>query len=158
MLEEPVPTPQSKFSSIVSNKKIWLLLLITVIAIILIVLFIAPRILAEYYFNKGNADRDQSQWTEAITNYTKAIQLNPQDNEAIYNRGRAYIFLKMYPPAITDFTNFIQVEPQDFEAYIYLGLAYYRQGMYTQASLKTFNLIRAIRNMFLFTFIAESPI
>ncbi len=71
------------FSFLTSRKVLWLLLLIAAIAIIAITVFITPKMLAAYYFNRGNTYLDQGQNTKAISDYTKAIQLDSQ-NELVY--------------------------------------------------------------------------
>ena len=49
---------------------------------------------AEAYFNRGNTYLATGQYDQAIADYTKALELNPQDALAYNNRGLAYFYLK----------------------------------------------------------------
>ncbi len=46
---------------------------------------------AETYYNRGNAYGKKGQYDKAISDYTKAIEINPSYAKAYYNRGVAYI-------------------------------------------------------------------
>jgi len=48
---------------------------------------------AEEYHNKGNAKVNLGDYRGAIQDYSKAIELNPNDAEAYYNRGNAKVNL-----------------------------------------------------------------
>ena len=45
------------------------------------------------YYKRGNAKEKLQDYTGAIADYTKAIELNPKDPSAYYNRGLAKIDL-----------------------------------------------------------------
>jgi tetratricopeptide (TPR) repeat protein len=81
----------------------------------------------------GNSYYDKGQYDLAITNYTKAIALNPQYAKAYCNRGLAYYIIKKNPLAINDFTKAIEVNPQYADAYKYRGMAYYAAAEYDLA-------------------------
>ncbi|GFP24070.1 hypothetical protein HKBW3S09_01536, partial [Candidatus Hakubella thermalkaliphila] len=53
----------------------------------------------------------------AMSNYDKAIQLNPKYYEAYVARGRLYHTLEDSQKAIADFTKAIQINPKRIEAY-----------------------------------------
>ena len=72
---------------------------------------------------KGDYDR-------ALQDYTKVIQLNPDDASAYNNRGGAYYLKEEYKPAIVDFTKAIQLKPDYAEAYNNRGVAYHLKEEY----------------------------
>ena len=54
--------------------------------------------------NRGIAKAHLKQYTEAIADYDKAIELEPNLVEAYTNRGNAKTNLKQYSEAIADYT------------------------------------------------------
>jgi len=49
-----------------------------------------PAGTAQEYYNRGNIYGKQGNLTQAISDYTKAIEINPKYTEAYYNRGNTY--------------------------------------------------------------------
>jgi tetratricopeptide (TPR) repeat protein len=45
---------------------------------------------AEFYFNRGFTSHEKGQYDQAISDYTKALEINPKLAEAYLNRGGAY--------------------------------------------------------------------
>ena len=68
-----------------------------------------------------------------IEAYTRQIEANPDDVEAIFSRGYKYFERKMYDEAVADFTKAIEVTPDDPDAYNNRGLCYYYKGDYDKA-------------------------
>ena len=69
----------------------------------------------------------KSQYDKAISDYTKAIEINPRFAEAYYNRGLAYGKKGQYDKAISDYTKAIEINPRFAEAYNNRGDAYGRK-------------------------------
>ncbi|HET6977225.1 MAG TPA: toll/interleukin-1 receptor domain-containing protein [Pyrinomonadaceae bacterium] len=78
---------------------------------------------AESYLNRGKECNKAKDYDCAITNYTKAIQLNPRYVEAYYQRGVSYDDKRDYVAAIKDYDEAIKLEPQFAEAYFNRGAA-----------------------------------
>ena len=79
------------------------------------------------YFNKGCFEN-------AITNYDKAIRLNPNQLPAAYlNRGAAKDNLGLYEEAIADYDKAIGINPGFAEAYTNRGVARKQLGLYEAA-------------------------
>ncbi len=72
---------------------------------------------AEFYFQQGQALFDKGHYAEAIKAYTKAIELNPNHDEAYRRRGVCKANLKNYEAAIPDFTRAIEINPKNSRAY-----------------------------------------
>ena len=72
---------------------------------------------ADEWFAQGNAKYEQNDKAGAITDYNRAIQINPQYAQAYYNRGNAKSALGDKAGAIIDYNQAIQINPQDALAY-----------------------------------------
>lgn len=66
---------------------------------------------ANDYFEQGNYDYDKGNCTQAITDYSNAITLNPKFAEAYNNRAYTYMMLNDYPDATSDLDNAISIRP-----------------------------------------------
>jgi len=94
------------------------------------------------YFDRGSQDLNQGNLEQAVSDFTKVIELDPKTHEAYYNRGaaKASIFAKENPlartktfvvgdcpllsEAIGDFTRAIDIAPDKFQYYLARGSAY----------------------------------
>ena len=65
---------------------------------------------------------------DAIVNFTKAIDLNPNDADTYYKRGLAYGSKGDYDDAIVDYTKAIQFNANDAQAYNNRGVVYRVKG------------------------------
>ena len=80
---------------------------------------------AEDYFNKGISKFSLQDYRGAISDYSKAIQLNPDYADAYNNRGCANLYFKDYTEAIADYNIAIQLNPDNDKAYYNRGNAKY---------------------------------
>ncbi|MCE7869631.1 tetratricopeptide repeat protein [bacterium CPR1] len=69
---------------------------------------------------------DQHQ--KAISDLDKALQLDPENPEALYYRGCAYLFKGDSKQAIKDYDRFLKLQTESGAGYFYRGLAHYRLG------------------------------
>ena len=83
---------------------------------------------AEEYLEKGVEYAEQVRFDDAIAQFSKAIELDPQFAWAYYNRGFTYFLLGQYQRAIEDYTEAIRLDPQDGAAYASRTLAYTALG------------------------------
>jgi tetratricopeptide (TPR) repeat protein len=74
---------------------------------------IAPVFLvtAQDYYAKGDYDYDQGACDQAISDYSRAIKLNPNIAEAYNNRAYVYMVEKNYAAALPDLDHAIQLRP-----------------------------------------------
>ncbi|XP_030762367.1 small glutamine-rich tetratricopeptide repeat-containing protein alpha-like [Sitophilus oryzae] len=91
------------------------------------------KIQAEVHKNKGNDFMKNSDYDQAAVEYTKAIELNP--NNAVYycNRAAAYTRLLKDNDAIVDCNQAIKLDPTYGKAYGRLGIAYSNLNKYDLA-------------------------
>ena len=85
------------------------------------------------YHNRGLAYGNKGDFDRAIADFNKAIELNPNSNEAYNSRGIAYSSKGDFNSAIADFSKAIKLNPNSAEAYSIRGLAYIRQENFDHA-------------------------
>jgi tetratricopeptide (TPR) repeat protein len=80
---------------------------------------------AEWHYNQGVDLQEQGRYDEAIEEYNKAIELNPEFVEAYQKRGGIYNAEKNeFDKAIADFDKAIKLDPEFALAYTGRGMAY----------------------------------
>jgi tetratricopeptide (TPR) repeat protein len=92
-----------------------------------------PLMDAESYVRRGLAYEKRGQNHKAISDYDKAIEINPRYAEAHNNRGVAYHNKGQYDKAISDYNQAIEINPRYAGAYRNLGIAYRTKGQYNDA-------------------------
>lgn len=86
------------------------------------------------YYNRGKTFRDLAyegfhEYDEnAIPDFDKTIELNPNYTEAYIHRGLSYYGLGQYERAIKDFDKAIELNPNDHRVYSIRGEAYCKLG------------------------------
>lgn len=75
------------------------------------------------YFDNGISKTQMEEYKAAISDYSKAIKINPEYADAYFYRGCARHKLEDYKGAIADFSRAIQINPNYVDAYYYRGLA-----------------------------------
>ena len=89
--------------------------------------------ISKAYYNRGVAKNDLKQYEEAIKDYDKAIELNPNYSEAYNNRGKDKYNLGLYKEAIEDFNKAIELNPNNSNSYNFRGNAKYNLKLYKEA-------------------------
>ena len=85
------------------------------------------------HIEKGVAHYESKEYDQAIAEYSKAIEINPNYADAYYNRGLVYDDLKEYSQAIADYSKAIEINPNYADAYYNRGLIHYNLKEYDQA-------------------------
>jgi tetratricopeptide (TPR) repeat protein len=88
---------------------------------------------AQGYFDSGKAYYEKEDYDRAIADYSKAIGIKPDDEDAYFWRGLAYYAKGDYDRVIADSSKAIGIEPDGASAYNIRGLAYYDKGDYDRA-------------------------
>jgi Tfp pilus assembly protein PilF len=83
---------------------------------------------SEEFFEQGKKYTSVETADKAISNYNKAIKINPKFVKAYNNRGIAYAWKKQYDLAIADFTKAIELDPKNGKAYNNRAVIYSFQG------------------------------
>ena len=92
--------------------------------------------LATQYSNQGIEKYEAGNYQGAIDDWSKAIEINPQNAIAYNNRGSAKDDLGDHQGAITDYTKAIGIDPQNANAYINRSKARLNLGDNKGASLR----------------------
>ncbi len=80
------------------------------------------------YSNLGNAYDEAGEHAQAISCFTKAIELNPKNADAYNNRGITYSKSGQLANALADLTKAIELNPKLAHAYYNRGVDYERSG------------------------------
>ena len=81
--------------------------------------------MAGVLYNRGTSNAQKGNLAQAIEDFTKAIEIKPDDIMAHNNRGSAYAQQGDYIQAISDFTKAIGINSNDPVAYHNRAVAYY---------------------------------
>jgi len=88
---------------------------------------------AEIYNNRGFAYCEIGQYDQAISDFSKAIEINPRFAPAYNNRGAAYLYTAQYDQAISDLSKAVEIDPRLANAYNNRGWAYIKMEQYDEA-------------------------
>lgn len=89
---------------------------------------LSQRYLVEAHRGRGHAYWRNGNENKALADYTRAIELNPEDDWAYFTRGRAYMLCGQFNKAIADHTKAIELNPDFAGAYTGRGVAYMKKG------------------------------
>jgi hypothetical protein len=90
------------------------------------------------HLNQGVALYEAGKYEQAVAEYTKAIELDPNLASAYYNRGLAYFKMKQYDLALADFNKATELNPNASAAWTGRGTALQGLGKYKEA-LEAYN-------------------
>jgi serine/threonine protein kinase len=93
----------------------------------------AEAFTVEDYRNRGLTFANLGQHEQAISDFDKAIRLDPGYAKAYHNRGTSYFTLGQHEQAISDFDKAIRLDPKDANAYYNRGTSYSELGQHEQA-------------------------
>jgi len=85
------------------------------------------------YIKRGNDYYEKGQYDQAISWYSKIIEMNPRLVAAYNNRGWSYDKKGEYDKAIRDYTEALKILPKFAWGHYNRGLSYYRKGEYDKA-------------------------
>jgi tetratricopeptide (TPR) repeat protein len=87
----------------------------------------------QLYTNLGDVYSELGYWSEAITNFKKAIELNPTDTNPHSGLGKVYYILGHTDEAIVTLQKAVQLDPDDANLHSMLGYVYYALGREDEA-------------------------
>jgi len=107
------------------------------VAVIVILVCLCPRSIcaqtAEEWTTKGREAYRSQNYEEAEKCYSKALEIDPKMQKALFNRGLNFFHWKKYAEARSSFSAALDISPKDHEAIFYIGLTYFSQGKYQDA-------------------------
>jgi Tfp pilus assembly protein PilF len=104
------------------------------------------------YNNRGLAFKNMGLMREAISDFDKAIALNPAYALAFNNRGVTFKKIGMFNEAIEDFTAAIALNPDYYKAYGNRAIAYGKIGRFDKA-IEDFNKALALNPSYYETYL-----
>jgi|GEM_PF-2208139 len=90
------------------------------------------------YYDQGMKDFKEKRYDKAIENFSKAIEVDPNNNHAYMMRGATYRQKGLLDTAIEDYNKAIKLDPNDGIAYSNRGFAYSKKGQFDMA-IEDFN-------------------
>jgi Tfp pilus assembly protein PilF len=81
---------------------------------------------AEYVL--GELARQNQQWDDAVTHFSKAAKLDTKFSDAYFGLGTSLLQLKRFPEAVSALEVTVKIEPRNPNAHYSLAMAYSRSG------------------------------
>ncbi len=100
--------------------------------------------LAEAYNNRGNIYFKLGNFTQAISDYNKAVELKGNYEDPYYNLGFTYYKQGNLTQAISNYNKAIEINPKDTEAYHNLAVIYYQLKQYDKARNALINALKQV--------------
>ncbi|MDR1074568.1 MAG: tetratricopeptide repeat protein [Treponema sp.] len=89
-------------------------------------------VLATVYFNAGFAHYEAKRYTEAVADFTRALEVKKDDEASLRYRAYSYYYLKDYDRSVMDMSRLIEMQPGNAENYYARGAAYSGKGSMTE--------------------------
>ena len=86
------------------------------------------------YLKQGNEFSQNGQFAEAVDEYKKALDLEPENVDALTNLGVAYYNLGRLDDAIDQYSKAIDIAPNDADIHSNLAAAYVQEHQLTDSS------------------------
>jgi tetratricopeptide (TPR) repeat protein len=93
----------------------------------------APNNTAEDHYYAGIDFFGEGKLAEAIAEYTRALELNPQFSDALHGLAQAYHAQQDFDRAIETARRILALDPEDILAWTTISRAYQRKGMVSDA-------------------------
>ena len=94
------------------------------------------------YKKRGRLADERGDYKDAIADYHRAIDEDPNDAESYYLRGHSRIFLKESELALDDFDKVIDLDSEHKDAYYYRAAAKYNLGQFKETIVDLDHVIR----------------
>lgn len=92
-----------------------------------------PNNTAEDHYYAGIDLFGEGKLAEAIVEYTRALELNPQFSDALHGLAQAYHAQQDFDRTIETAQRILALEPEDILAWTTISRAYQRKGMVPEA-------------------------
>jgi|GEM_PF-887250 tetratricopeptide (TPR) repeat protein len=90
---------------------------------------------AEMYYKRGRILVSRKRYNEAISDFEKAVQINPDHEKAYIKLGLVYYGQGDFRKALFCFQKAIFINPSALEAYVNSGAVFFQMGNYEEALL-----------------------
>jgi tetratricopeptide (TPR) repeat protein len=93
------------------------------------------------HYNRALAYLKKGGYENAISDFTRVIQMNPNDGRAYYNRGNALALTNLHERAINDYSRAIELDPEKAYLYYSRGLTYQEKKEYYDKAIDDFKQV-----------------
>jgi len=94
---------------------------------------ISDMVTAQEAYRRGVVEEERLQYDQAVSSFTRAIQLDPKNDSALLHRGRMYFELGNFKLAVEDLTASLTIQPNNARAYDLRAQANRAQKSYDHA-------------------------
>ena len=91
---------------------------------------LSGKSLAYAYRVRGNLHYGNAQYNNAINDFGKAIELNPEDEVALNNRGSTWFVLGNFDKAVSDYSKSLKINPNKAQTFHNRSLIYFELQEY----------------------------
>jgi Flp pilus assembly protein TadD len=88
---------------------------------------------SDYYFNQAIFYQQSKNWEKALTNYSKAAEIDANNPDIYNNIGVIYKELRQYDRAIEEFLRAVYLSPDNAKPYNNIGVVYYAKKDFSGA-------------------------
>ena len=81
-----------------------------------------------FYQTRADSNLGKGEYSLALADYDKAVELKADDAVAFLNRGKAHYYLKAFDKAGADYDKAIELDPKGLKAYYNRGVLFERLG------------------------------
>lgn len=82
---------------------------------------------------RGREHRNAERYPDALADYTRTLELDPENEQAFFGRARTHHLESRTDEAIADYTRAVELHPENVRNLSYRSLAYTGAGRYAQA-------------------------
>jgi TonB family protein len=86
-----------------------------------------------YYKSRADVSALKGDYTGALADYSKSLELKPDNAVVLFSRGQTYFNLKSYDLSVADFNKVVELNPKDSMAFMNRGMTYEKLGDSKQA-------------------------
>lgn len=87
----------------------------------------------EIWLAKGEQSFIRQDYAEAVFSYSKAIEINSKNIQALYSRGLAYLFWQKFEQALSDFDSVLELDSNHINALNNRGYLFLLGGLFDEA-------------------------
>jgi tetratricopeptide (TPR) repeat protein len=137
--------PNISVLPVTKKQKIKVLAVVAGVLVLLVIVLVRPirmQIIKNLVEQGSKYSVFHDDYDQAIANFNKALELDPNYAPAYYNRGIAFRKKEDYDSAIADFTQAIRLDSNYADAYNGRGIVYSYKGEYNKAIVDYSQAIR----------------
>jgi lipoprotein NlpI len=86
------------------------------------------------YLKRGNERFGKRQYADAIKDFSKCLELDPKNVEALDHRGAAYFMVGKFSESVSDFDSQIKLRPKRANEHWRRGISLYYAGKYDEGA------------------------